>query len=273
VYAQTLADSEHIFGGLPGIGHLLERQGFVLAYNPARRVPEWVAYRIIPDYRNTPTRDGRLKSFRKDKQVPNGVVTTDYNGLKAARGYARGHLAPYGVMGGDRDGDGIFADLDSAVSDKDDEKTVFEANLMRNIAPQHHAGFNGAPGLWWTLERWIQDTVVRDQGKKVWVFAGTIFGRGHPETVSPDHDIHVPPMFYKIMIEDGLSASNPRILAFLFPHQRVTHGEIQDFLVSIDVLEALTGLDFLNELADDTERQIEDTDTWENWVRFYQGVS
>ncbi len=70
----------------------------------------------------------------------------------------------------------------------------------------------------------------------------------------PDHDIHVPPMFYKIMIEDGMSATNPRILAFLFPHQRVQHGEIQDFLVSIDVLEALTGLDFLNELADDTER-------------------
>ncbi len=272
-YAQNIADSEHIFGGVPGTGIIHEWQGYVRSYDEDRRVPEWVAYKIKPDYRNTPKRKNRFKNFRKDAQVSNAVRKEDYNGLLVTRGYARGHLAPYGVMGGDRDGDGILANLDRSLSDADDEKTIFEGNLMSNIAPQHHAGFNGSPGLWFTLERWIQDKIVQEQGKTVWIFAGTIFGRGEPEKIGPDNDIHVPPMFYKIMIEEGVSVTNPKILAFLFPHQRVKHGEIQHFLVSIDVIEALTGLDFLNALPEDVESQIEDRDTWKNWVQFYQEVS
>ena len=64
--------------------------------------------------------------------------TPDYKGLFTSRGYARGHLAPYGVMGGDRDGDGQLA----KEGDPDDEVTIFQGNLMSNIPPQHHYGFN-----------------------------------------------------------------------------------------------------------------------------------
>ena len=61
----------------------------------------------------------------------------------------------------------------------------------------------------------------------------------------------------------------PVVLAFLFAHQRVRHGEIEDFLVSVDVIEALTGLDFFVGLDEDVEWMLEDRDTFENWVGFW----
>jgi len=259
---------EHVFGGLPSLTHLRVRQGYVTSHLPGARVPHWVAYHVIPEYRETPPREGRFSRFRADPDIDDPVVTGDYTGLFDTRGYARGHLAPYGVMGGDRDNDGEFA-----LTDDFDAQTVFQGNFMSNIAPQHHNAFNGAGGLWFELERRVQDLWVRDNLGEVWVFAGCVLGPGDHEAVGPDHDILVPPMYFKIVVREpdpDDEGDLPQVLAFLFPHQRVAHGEIEDFLVTIDVIEALTGLDFFNELSDPVESVLEDTDTVENWNLFPQ---
>ena len=263
---------EHVFGGLPALRNVAVRQGYVRAYLPEGRVPLWVAYHITPEYLDTPTRSGRLSSFRRDPDVDDPVVDDDYNGLQAARGFARGHLAPYAVMGGDRDDDGELSPEDDF-----DNDTVFQANYMSNIAPQHQRAFNGAGGLWFALERMVQETWVRDRGDEVWVFAGCVIGPGQHEFVGPDQDIVVPPMFFKIVIRkptaEEVDAGDdlPKVLAFLFPHQRQAHGELPDFLVTIDVVEALTGLDFFPDLNDQVEATLEDTDTIANWGAFAGG--
>lgn len=255
---------EHIYEGLPSQTNLFLRQAYVLSYNDTMRVPSWVAYHVTPDYRKTPRRTGKFSRFRTDPDINNPVRTQDYLGLLSARGYARGHLAPYGVMGGDRDGDGQFA----SDGDEFDEETVFQGNYMSNIAPQNHSQFNGSGGLWFRLERWVQDEVVRDRGNEVWIIAGCIFGAGVPEKVGRNNDIGVPPMFYKIVILKSPEEDDPKILAFLFPHQRLKHGDVEDFLVSIDVIESLTGLDFFNELDDAAQDRLEETDTWDSWADF-----
>ena len=264
--AQTTLLNEHVFGGMPGTTNIYIRNGYIESYNPLTKTPDWLAYHIKPDYRNTPTRKGKFSTFRKDPDIENEPSTSDYNGLFDSRGYARGHLAPYGVMGGDRDGDDKYAIYDNDDSDEDDELTVFQANYMTNIAPQHHDGFNGSPGLWWTLERWIQDELVKEQQKEVWVFAGCIFGPGHHEKVT-DKNIWVPPMFYKIVILKNEGSELPDVLAFLFPHQRVKHGDIEDFLVSVNVIEAISGEDFFLDLGIENENELEDVDTWVTWQK------
>ena len=166
--------AEHVYGGLPGSRHILVRTAYVASYNRDRRVPNWVAYHVTTDYIKTPPRKGIFKSFRKDNDVDNPVVTGDYTGLydDPQKGYARGHLAPYKISGGDRDGDGKYAikdvnedgkftdadrnDQNKYVYDDDEEvEAVKQVNYMTNIAPQHHDGFNGSPGLWYDLERWV----------------------------------------------------------------------------------------------------------------------
>ncbi len=272
---------EHIVHGLPG-GHapLLVRKGYVAAYDTLHRVPQWVAYHVIPAYRNTPKREGRLKTFRKDPDVDNAVVSDDYTNS----GYARGHLAPFGVMGGDRDGDGIPAHPNSAESDPDDELTVRQANYMSNMAPQHQLSFNGSGGIWFKLERWIQDTLVERHNQEVWIYAGTIFGPGEIHAIGPDDDIGVPPLFYKMVITKD-STDALQVLAFLLPHHTYEklehmerHGEmprhehIEAYLVSVDIIEALTGLDFFQALEDDQEHALEKKDTWETWVAHYRDL-
>lgn len=264
---QKLID-EHVYGTIPGTDNIYIRNGYILSYNPTTKTPDWVAYHIKPDYRKTPKRDGKFKTFRKDPYIENEPSTSDYVGLSDSRGYVRGHLAPYGVMGGDRDGDGDYAIYGSDDSDPDDELTIFQANYMTNIAPQHHEGFNNQPGLWWQLERWIQDDLVTEKGKDIWVFAGCIFGPGHHEKVTTKN-VWVPPMFYKIVIMKKPDSNIPDVLAFLFPHQRVSHGEIQDFLVSVNVIEALSGEDFFRNLGTANERDLEDIDTYEVWKRLF----
>ncbi len=71
----------------------------------------------------------------------------------------------------------------------------------------------------------------------------------------------------RIRIEKAFDAGVPTILAFLFPHQRSAHGNIEDFLVTVNVIESLTGADFFNALDDQTEKWLEDQDTWEVWKR------
>ena len=72
-------------------------------------------------------------------------------------------------------------------------------------------------------------------------------------------------MFYKIVARQDPDVDEAVFLAFLFPHQRVAHGDIEDFLVSIDIIEALAGLDFFADLDDGVENVVEDADTFAMW--------
>ena len=65
---QALVD-EHAPYGLPSTQNVHVRQGYVRAYDPARRVPLWSAYHIHPDYRQTPPRRSRFSTFRVDPDV------------------------------------------------------------------------------------------------------------------------------------------------------------------------------------------------------------
>lgn len=236
-----------------------ERQGYFMAYDAANRIPAWVAYRIEPAFlEGKPERKGKYKSFRTDNEMPDSVKDADYKNS----GFARGHLAPWAVMGGDRDGDGLFA----ADDDDFDNETIFQANFMSNITPQLQTSFNGAGALWFNLEEWERKETVEAAGFTVWVVAGPILGKGPMQKIGPSKDITVPPMFFKIIVRE--QEGDPVILAFMFPHQRTKHGKIEDFLVSVDLIEQMTGLDFFQELDDDLENAVEAQDTFENWKSF-----
>ena len=114
--------NEHLKFGQPNDEELLIRNAYVLHYNAQYRIPNWVAYHIDPDYLNTPERKGRFASFRKDDDVEDPVEDDEYNGLFSSKGYARGHFAPFKILGGDRDDDGDYAAYGTGVTtDKDDE--------------------------------------------------------------------------------------------------------------------------------------------------------
>lgn len=248
--------SEHAYGGIPSGEAYIERQGYIVQFDAAHKVPRWVAYHIKPENYPPPKRDeGSWGKFRDDPDISGEATEADYKGqFNTWRNYAKGHLAPYFVSGGDRDGDG----LDAAEGDGDDAETVYEIMYMSNMAPQHHYNFNGSGGLWYKVETYVRETLLKEQRKEIWVFAGSIFGPGTYDTIG--EGVEVPPMFYKIVVteEDG----NPKILAFLLPHQIKKHGDIQDYLVSVNLIEAMTGLDFFPDINDEEKER---ESTFVNW--------
>jgi len=273
---------EHAFGRLFSEKMVLVRNAYLVRYNQQHRVPEWVAYHITEDYLKTPVRDKQFKKFHADPDVNNPVKDRDYDGS----GYDRGHLVPFKVSGGDRDCDGRYAMKDIngdgrfnkddkdpngnyIIDDSDDFETVKQVNYMSNIAPQHGTGFNRAGGLWWELEEWVRKQLDRPDIDELWIYAGCIFGQGRIEKVGPNKDITVPAMFYAVVIQKPNTDSGlPKVLAFLFPHQRKRAGKLDDFLVSIDTIEALTGLDFFNMLDDTQQDRLESTGTWKFLEKF-----
>lgn len=284
-FNQQLVD-EHIYQGMPGHDNILIRHAYILSYNHEHRIPNWVAYNVEPGYTNTVPRYGIFNTFRVDRNIPNPVKGQEYVGLyNGGKGYARGHLAPFNISGGDRDGDGLYGVADTNgdgtinaddmkdlelwefVSDANEIQRVYEINHLSNVAPQDHDGFNGGGGVWRDLERYIQNTIVEEEEKEVWVVAGTVLGKEPLEKVGENKDITVPPMFYKIVVRND-DHGKPLVLAFLLPHHREAHGDIQDFLVSVDIIEALTGLDFFSEMKDEVEKPLEAKDTWLNWGTF-----
>ncbi len=66
--------------------------------------------------------------------------------------------------------------------------------------------------------------------------------------------VHVPTHYYKVIFDSaGLDA-----IAFLVPHMAISKGDLPAFIVSVDEVERLTGLDFNNLLDDGVENDIED---------------
>jgi endonuclease G len=273
---------EHAYGDLPSKEQVLVRNAYIVRYNKEHRVPEWVAYHITEDYLKTPYRDQQFKRFHSDPDIDNPVRDEDYSGS----GYDRGHLVPFKVSGGDRDRDGRYAmkDLNRdgkfdkndkdpngnyITDDPDDFETVKQVNYMSNIAPQHGTGFNRAGGLWWNLEEWVRKQLDRPDINELWIYAGCIFGQGKIEKVGPNKDITVPAAFYALVIQKPTVESEPpKVLAFLFPHQRERQGNLDDFLVSIDTIEALTGLDFFSTMDQAQQNELESTGTWHFWENF-----
>ena len=51
-------------------------------------------------------------------------------------------------------------------------------------------------------------------------------------------------------------------------HQYSAHGRIENFLVSVDIIEAMTGENFFNSFDDEVEKSLESKDTWQTWKRF-----
>jgi DNA/RNA endonuclease G (NUC1) len=61
-------------------------------------------------------------------------------------------------------------------------------------------------------------------------------------------NVAVPTHLFKI-VADAQNAGKVETLAFLLPNTRIGAGDLSDFLVSIDEIERLTGLDFLPALS------------------------
>jgi endonuclease G len=227
-------DKAIVYGGVPRSRmeageaeiRVLRNRAYVAGYSDVLGNPRWVAYHIR-DLERLPTPPRRPEKFEVDRRTAARVEPEDY----ANTGYDRGHLAP-----------------NYAIATRFGAAAQRETFLMSNITPQRHA-LNA--GLWARLEMKIATNYPARYGE-VWVFAGPVFG-ARPARLRGG--VCVPEAFFMIVIDEN--EGRLRTQAFLVPQDAPPEAEPDRFLTSIDEIQRRTGLDFLSELDDASERAIE----------------
>ena len=140
----------------------------------------------------------------------------------------------------------------------------WNTHTLLNAVPQRQE-FNA--GIWLDLEKLTAKWA--DKYGAVWIVAGPIFQPqpntpinwlGEPE--KGEMPVGIPNALFKIVIRKTDDRGRPKVLAFVYPQdvKKSEKGKPYDhepFTTTVDAIEAQTGLDFLTELPDEIEQDIE----------------
>ena len=125
-----------------------------------------------------------------------------------------------------------------------------------NISPQNH-DFNA--GIWNRLEQKVRFWAVKNDGLIV-ITAGVL--KGNLKSIGTEKVI-VPKYFYKILL--SRTGGNYKMIAFLVPNEKSSKS-IFDYVVSVDKLESITGIDFFPQLEDNLENSLEKKIDLHSWL-------
>jgi endonuclease G, mitochondrial len=215
---------------------VLRNDGFLVGWSDLRVAPLWVAYRL--EHREVDGIGGR-PDFRQDWRTLWPVTPDSY----AGSGYDRGHLAPNYAI--------------AVVHGRDAQLDTF---YMSNIVPQR-PDLNRR--LWQRLEEAVMDHFVPRLGR-LQVITGPVYPERFLDGVLDRVGlVEVPEAYYKILVVPG---DEPRALAFLMPQSARGNEPLDDFLVSIDTLEARTGLDFFPQLTGAAAEALESGVATRGWA-------
>ena len=211
---------------------IVQHQYYTLSYNESAEQPDWVAYELKKEY--VKNNDFKRPYFIEDKKVT--THSADWRNYKNS-GYDKGHLCPAGDM-----------DFDlNAYND-----TFYTSN----ISPQNH-DFNA--GIWNRLEQKVRFWAQRYDGVVVitgGVLKNTSKTIGHEKVVVPNY-------FYKIIFEN--EPNKHKMIAFLMPNEK-SNKALYDYVVSVDKIEKMTGIDFFPNLEDTLETKLEKSNDSKAWV-------
>jgi endonuclease G, mitochondrial len=202
-------------------GEFVKHTYYSLSYVEKHEQAEWVHYRL--DSRMLKGKEKRKKNYIIDRKVSTGSANTkDYTNS----GYDRGHLVP-------------AADL------KMNLISLREATYMSNISPQKK-DFNG--GEWYELEKHVRSLAKENE---LYITTGGVLSCDL-DSIGKKNKVSVPELFYKIIYD----AKNEKMTAYLMPNRKL-HSSFENHIVTVDLIETLTGIDFYHQLEDELEKRLE----------------
>ena len=204
---------------------------FTLSYNEQHEQADWVAYELTSE--EVAMKQDRCNCFKSD---PNVITMSAAKNDYKSSGYDRGHLSPA---------------ADNNLSEEANE----ESFLMSNMSPQLPK-FNR--GIWKRLEGWVRNQAT--EHKSVYVVTGPVFIRNLGAIGK--NNVTIPGYYYKVLLR--MNNSKIRTIAFLIPQQYTT-SDIKDYIVTVNRIETITGIDFFPELDNSIENKIESQSQPKKW--------
>jgi DNA/RNA endonuclease G (NUC1) len=226
------------------LNFLMEKPEFALSYNRDLGRPNWVSWHLSPEWYGGLA---RVDTFRADPQVAPEwyrVQGFDFSGS----GFDRGHMVPN-------------ADRNKAGAIPINQATYLMTNMLAQ-AP----GNNQGP--WADMEAYLR--TVADAGNELYVVSGPegIGGSGNQGGVTmtlADGNVTVPANTWKVAIvlpagsnDASRATCMTRTIAVIMPNvHSIENDDWEDYLTSVDAVEALTGYDLFSNLPDNVEYCVE----------------
>lgn len=208
-------------------------EGFSVSFNADNGTPNWVAWELLGS--EVAGDIDRSDNFWQDKDLEGCPSTSDYT----RSGYDRGHMCP-------------------AADQKWSVKAMTDCFVMANICPQDHALNAGA---WNTLEGKERQWAQRDSA--IVIIAGPVYEPSDTKRIGASR-VRVPGAFFKVILAPY--CEHPRAIGFVYPNM-TSPGNMQNYAMSVDDVEALTGIDFFEALPDEIEEMVEREYSFSEWNR------
>jgi endonuclease G len=210
---------------------IVEHEFYTLSYSEKHEQAEWVAYELKKNQLSRSNLDRPY--FIDDPEVGSGSAS--WKNYKRS-GYDKGHLCP-------------------AADRRFSRKAFDETFYTSNISPQLN-DFNA--GIWNNLEQKTRYWAAKYDG--VYVVTGGVL-TNNLETIG-NEAVSVPKYFYKILLDN--SRGEYKVIAFLLPHEP-SGKPLNSFVVPIDKIEKMTGIDFFPNLPDEIENRLEKSADYKGW--------
>lgn len=248
---QAALDNDNLLLGNPSgatsdpnntTNYLYTHPQYVTGYNAQRGIPVWTSWHVgrLDITKNFP----RQNDFRADPGLPRQFYAVSPQSY-AGSGFDKGHNCP----SGDR------------TATLDDNSATF---LMSNMVPQ--APQNNQQ-TWAHLEEYTRAQV--EAGQEAYVIMGS-YGRGGtgkngPAQTLDQGRVTVPAHIWKVVVflPEGnndlqrIIAGQARVVAIDTPNDNSISPQWNQYLTSVDAIEAASGLDILSALPPDTQAQLQ----------------
>lgn len=215
---------------------LLDNGPWMVGYVANEGYPLWVAYTAIrtEKRKSDPRPDEFLPDRRTRSRWGDKVAqSSDYT----RTGYDRGHLYP-----------NYLASV--TFGPKVQQDTFLVSNIMP-MTPELNRG------IWRELEEKV-GTEYRHKYGELFIFTGPVFTtpKSRAKFLDPATREHqIPDAFYKIIVYPGVWADRD-VISFVIP-QNPQSDRLDDYIVTIDEIEAITEIDFFPALDDHVEDYLE----------------
>ena len=216
---------EHLGLGLPKQSDQVNcLSGYAIGYNYKLKAADWVAYKLV---KQTWVGVDRQDDFREDLSIPEQYRTNadDYDEPV----YDQGHLA---------NSESIDASIQA------NSETFLYSNIVPQLGKHNRS-------IWKGLEN--RERKWAERYGEVWVYTAGLY-RGKIQTIGKSN-VPIPSDFWKIIYVP----SKQKVIAFLIPHKPLKTAQLKNYVVSVDKVEAETGLDLLSDLPDHIEYPLEAT--------------
>lgn len=236
--------------GLPSVEpgeEVIAHSAMALVYSEEHEQAKWVAHVLVLDVLEGVV--SRTNDFREDPKVTTGSATEADYFLKELQddgtykydgfGYDRGHLAP-------------SADFRWSAT------ALSESYYYSNMAPQVKE-LNREK--WAELENYMRTYIYRHPESKLYIVTGPVLKEGLPVIERGVNKVSIPEQFFKVAYDPYLQKG----IAFVMNNTQIPYP-VENYAVTIDYVEELTGIDFFAGLEDDLEASVENQSHVSDWI-------